>query len=169
MIQMPSYTVEVEGLASEQPSSQIIDSIDADELVNLIGSSRSAMIKFRRHSDVILSIYLLIYFILNYYYYFFFIYFCKVLPGIRKLRTYKIDGKSIKPVRYNPLDSTPGEEEDEAGDSEFDNYKDQFDVKFDTLALHSVTDDFLAADPATRYQIAKNQFERLFHDAKVPS
>lgn len=91
------------------------------------------------------------------------------MPGIRKLRTYKIDGKSIKPVRYNPLDSTPGEEEGEAGDSEFDNYKDQFDVKFDTLALHSVTDDFLAADPATRYQIAKNQFERLFHDAKVPS
>ena len=61
MIQMPSYTVEVEGLASDKPSSQIIDSIDADDLVNLIGTSRSAMIKFRRHSDVILSIYLFTY------------------------------------------------------------------------------------------------------------
>ena len=96
------------------------------------------------------------------------------MPGIRKLRTFKIDGKTIKPVRYNPLDSTPDEEEEGGGEgegegrgSEFDNDKNQFDVKFDKLALHMVTDDFLAADPATRYQIAKNQFERLFHDAKV--
>lgn len=51
------------------------------------------------------------------------------------------------------------------GDTEYDTSG--LEDEFDRLTLRSLLTDHMKSDPATRYQIAKNQFERALVDAQV--
>lgn len=80
-----------------------------------------------------------------------------VLPTIVMLKKMDIEGESLHPERYSPLVGDLPTEYDR--ESEVD--------EFDRFSLRTVLKDYLHADPATRYMIAKNRFERALHDAKV--
>lgn len=69
---------------------------------------------------------------------------------MKKLRTIDIDGKKISVERYYPQNSTSYSEYDAENASD----------DFDRLTLRSILADNLREDPATRYQVAKNMFER---------
>lgn len=80
-----------------------------------------------------------------------------VLPTIVALKKLDIDGESLHPERYAPMVGELPSEYDREGDVD----------EFDRFSLKAVLKDYLHADPATRYMIAKNRFERALHDAKV--
>jgi hypothetical protein len=75
----------------------------------------------------------------------------KALSGI------SLNDVPLDVVRYRPVISR--------GTSAFDEYGDAED--FDQFSLRSLTQDFMHAEPAMRYQIARNYFERSLFDAKV--
>lgn len=80
-----------------------------------------------------------------------------VLPGMAALGKLALDGCALRPERYQPLVGEGPGEYDAEGDAE----------DFDRFSLRAVLKDYLHADPATRFLIAKNRFERALHDAKV--
>ena len=80
-----------------------------------------------------------------------------VLPTIVMLKKLDIGGESLNPERYAPMVGELPSEYDREGDVD----------EFDRFSLKTVLKDYLHADPATRYMIAKNRFERALHDAKV--
>jgi hypothetical protein len=80
-----------------------------------------------------------------------------VLPGIIALKKLNLDGVALQPEKYQPLVGEMPSEYDTPSDVD----------GFDQFSLKSVLKDYLHADPATRYLIAKNRFERALFDAKV--
>ena len=80
-----------------------------------------------------------------------------VLPTIVMLKKLDLGGESLHPERYAPMVGELPSEYDREGDVD----------EFDRFSLKAVLKDYLHADPATRYMIAKNRFERALHDAKV--
>ena len=84
----------------------------------------------------------------------------QVLPGMLALKKISIDGYLVQPERYEPLLGQSPSEYDTSSS------KDDADA-FDQFSLKAVLKDYVHTDPATRYLIAKNRFERALHDAKV--
>lgn len=78
---------------------------------------------------------------------------------MKQLAGATFDKKPLKVERYHEL------EDDPTTLSEYD--KDGADEKFDRETLEYALNDFFDADPATRYQVAKNYFERQMTDALV--
>ena len=74
-----------------------------------------------------------------------------VVPGMKKLRTLEVHDTKLRPRRFHDVQ----EEGDSAYDVEAENIK-----TFDRNHLHLMLKDYLSAEPAIRYQIAKNYFER---------
>ena len=97
LVAFPSYTIEVDGFPPTEPASKLVDAVEADKYAKLIGCSRSAILKFRRHRDI--------------------------QPGFASLSKCQIDGKYIKAVRYNPLNIENEGEYDRSGyDEEWDRF-----------------------------------------------
>ncbi len=80
-----------------------------------------------------------------------------VVPGIKKMKSKEIDGMKLKPKVIEDGVNVGTSVYDEDGDSEH----------FDKFALERLLQDFMDVDPATRYQIARNAFERALADAKA--
>jgi hypothetical protein len=77
---------------------------------------------------------------------------------MKKLRTLQLAGLQLNPERYRQLNRT-------TLDPEYDIYGD--DEVFDGESLKQTMQDYLHTDPATRFQIARNSFERALVTAKV--
>jgi small subunit ribosomal protein S5 len=131
LVAFPSYTVEIDSFSPTEPASKLVDAIEKEKGIQIIGSSRSAILKFRRHRDV--------------------------KPGVAKLSKCQIDGQYLKTIRYSPLNME--------NESEYDTHG--FDEEWDRFHLKGVLQDFLHTDPATRFQVARNHFERAFKGAKI--
>jgi hypothetical protein len=80
-----------------------------------------------------------------------------VAPGMTALKKVMVHGAKLIPEKYAPLVGEGPSEYDTQGEME----------EFDQFSLKAVLKDYMHADPATRYLIAKNRFERALHDAKV--
>jgi hypothetical protein len=78
---------------------------------------------------------------------------------MRALRRLEIDGKRLKPIRNYPIE--------EEGDPEYDST--DLMEKFDHDHYHMMLKDYLSAEPAVRYQMARNYFERSLFSAEVCS
>jgi len=88
----------------------------------------------------------------------------QVVPALVKLKKMTLTDSTGQPVpiyaeRYQPLVRE--------GSSEYDK-KDEFNT-FDSSTLRGLLKDHLEEDPATRYEIAKNEFNRALHNARVCS
>ena len=97
-------------------------------------SHRSAIVKFKRQSDVVF--------------------------GMKQLRLNPAQSEDLQGVlvsRYRPVVQDGLHEIDEDGDDE----------AFDRYGLTTILRDYMYADPATRYQIAQNYFERSLVDAQA--
>lgn len=82
-----------------------------------------------------------------------------VLRGMEQLKKIELDGQALKVRKYRPL-TTPG-------DTAYDEERDSRANAVDTFSLRTLLKDYMYSDPATRFQIAKNYFERALNDAKV--
>ena len=97
-------------------------------------SHRSAIVKFKRQSDVVF--------------------------GMKQLRLNPAQSTDLQGVlvsRYRPVVQDGLHDIDEDGDDE----------AFDRYGLTTILRDYMYADPATRYQIAQNYFERSLVDAQA--
>lgn len=81
----------------------------------------------------------------------------QVVQGIKKLKKLILHDQSIQVFKFHP--------EVPEGKSEYD-VKTSHD-EFDRWSLRSLLADYMHADPAARYQIAKNMFERTLSDLRV--
>lgn len=139
---MPGCVVQVVGLSPDRPVSELVDAINNGTMSSIVRADRSALVKFRRHKEVIL--------------------------GMRQLRKVPLwegeEGSNGLPHtvrRYSPLQKAGGESE---YDEEFDEEESPESV-FDKFTVRAVLKDYMHTDPATRYQIAMNAFERALNDA----
>lgn len=82
-----------------------------------------------------------------------------VVPGMKQLRQIEIDGVQLRPERNHPVAHEGDSEYDTNGETEF----------FDREHLKSMMTDYLSAEPAIRYQIARNYFERALYTVQVKS
>lgn len=80
-----------------------------------------------------------------------------VVPGMRALRRLEVNGKKLKPIRNHPVEEEGEPEYDSNGHAE----------KFDRDHYHMMLRDYLSAEPAVRYQMARNFFERSLYSAEV--
>lgn len=79
----------------------------------------------------------------------------EVVPGLKKLKKVEIEGQKVRAERYRPLIREFASEYDASQEEE----------SFDQLSLKTLLKDDLASDPASRYQVARNSFERALNDA----
>ena len=79
----------------------------------------------------------------------------EVVPQIKKLKSIMLHDTKLSPSRYYPLSSM-----NTTNVTDYDNFENQDDEKFDKFSLKKLLKDYLHTDPATRYHIAKNAFER---------
>jgi hypothetical protein len=82
-----------------------------------------------------------------------------VVPGMKQLRGIEVGGVQLRPERNHSVAHEGDSEYDEDGESEF----------FDREHLKSMLTDYLSAEPAMRYQIARNYFERALYTVQVSS
>ena len=76
---------------------------------------------------------------------------------MRALRNIEIDGQKLRPIRNHPIL--------EEGEPDYDNVGEH--DGFDRQHFHYMLRDYLDADPAIRFQMAKNYFERALFTAEV--
>ena len=86
----------------------------------------------------------------------------EIVPTMKKLKTVQLGGSKLIPSRYYPLSSM-----DTSNVTEYDMFENPDDEDFDKFSLRKLLKDYMHTDPATRYHIAKNAFERQLADAKV--
>lgn len=86
----------------------------------------------------------------------------EIVPTMKKLKTVQVDGSNLSPSRYYPLSSM-----DSSNVTEYDTFENPGDEDFDKFSLRKLLKDYMHTDPATRYHIARNAFERQLADAKV--
>eukprot|EP01041_Mallomonas_annulata_P002521 gene2521-4903_t len=83
----------------------------------------------------------------------------EVVPGLKKLKSIQLgEGDMTQKLsfsRYRPLEGLADSEYDTEGPEE----------QFDQFSLRTLLKDYLHTDPATRYQLAKNAFERALNDS----
>lgn len=185
----PSHVLEVSNMPTDTSVQQLVDAIDEDafEKSMVMHSDRSALVKFRRHREVV--------------------------PGMKALKQLQYNqgaddnGASaagtvasgpMRVVRYRPLQPEGSSEydlldhgsrvaprtrsnmpmlsalmdagglvDDDDDDAEAAMRGNATDVQFDRLSMQSMLENYLDSDPALRYKIAKNSFERALYDAKV--
>jgi hypothetical protein len=89
-----------------------------------------------------------------------------VVPGFKFLRNLEIDGVKLKAERYIPLVTDFESEFDAKFDGNMQKVTKSVDEEFDRFSLKTLLADNLASDPAARYQLLQNEFERALHDAK---
>ena len=134
---LPTYVLQVLGLPVDTPVQKVTEDLEtALPEVNVLLADRSALLKFRRHQDVV--------------------------PGMKKLKELQLDGQNIKVDRYRPLQ--------QGGSTAYDvvtGAKLAAQVEIERFTLSAVIRDFMHLDPASRYQIAKNAFNRALFDARV--
>jgi len=135
---VPAYAVEVGGLGVESPTDKVLAALATDGLVTPIGTDRSAILKFRRHYEIV--------------------------PAIKSLKSKVLEGqqKPLNVIRFRDnvirgLGEYDKEETEEA----------QHLRRFDSFSLESILSDYMGADPGLRMQIAKSYFERALFDAKA--
>lgn len=80
-----------------------------------------------------------------------------VIPGMKQLRGVSVGDVALRPRRFHEVE--------EEGDSEYDAEPENIKV-FDRNHLQLMLKDYLSAEPAIRYQIAKNYFERALFTAQ---
>ena len=80
-----------------------------------------------------------------------------VVPGMKMLKKCILDGKSLSVEKYRTLSGA-------AEDADYDQVGTY--EKFDQFATRNVLADFMHTDPSTRYQIARNSFERSLFEAQ---
>jgi small subunit ribosomal protein S5 len=139
----PSYVLELSGVDPETPMSQMKDFIagvrdDASEEIDNEVLKLKAL-KFDRSAIVKFKRVK------------------EIVYGMRMLKTAEVDGQKLKVIRYRRVVMNSDNEIDEDGDDE----------DFDQFALKRALKDYMYADPATRYQLVKNYFERALTDAKA--
>lgn len=126
----PASVVAVENFPEDVPVSQISDFLQQHGIKPLC-IDRSAILKFKRHMEVI--------------------------PGLKVLKTLQLGGLQLQPKRYRQLNRLEK-------DLEYDTYGN--DEVFDSDSLRQTMKDYLHYDPASRLQIARNNFERAVFSAK---
>ena len=180
----PSYVLQLKGLDKETPVRSVTEALaKALPGVKLLKTDRSALLKFKRHREVVPGMVAL----------------KELLTGPEGAR---IGGagaalgssSGVKVQRYRPLEvygdseydepiypgyhgggDDEGEEEESGSGNGKDNKKkvlgksrrSKAQAAVHTFTLESVLQDYMHLDPATRYQIAKNAFERELLDASV--
>jgi small subunit ribosomal protein S5 len=82
----------------------------------------------------------------------------EVVPGLKKLKTLQLGGLQLAPERYRRLEQS-------IKDENYDVYGE--DEVFDGESLRQTMKDYMHMDPATRFQIARNSFERAVANAKA--
>ena len=135
---VPAYAVEVSGLGTDTPMDKVLDTLATDGFVSPIGTDRSAILKFRRHLEIV--------------------------PALQNLKVKVLEGaeKPLKVIRFrNNVIRGLGEYDNE------DSEEAQHLRRFDSFSLESVLSDYMGADPGLRMQIAKSYFERALFDAKA--
>ncbi len=135
---LPAYAVEVGGLGAETTTDAVLNALTGEGLVTPLGTDRSAILKFRRHFEIV--------------------------PALNALKKKKLPGQetSLKVIRFR-TDVRPGSNEYDLEESD----EAQHLRHFDTFSLNAVLSDFMGADPGLRMQIAKSYFERALFDAKA--
>lgn len=88
---------------------------------------------------------------------------------MKALKKLSVHGIPMKVQRYRPLDAPIDSEYDEPEGSRRHRHSGDGDSleSFNRFSLEMVLKDCLELDPAARYQIAKNAFERALFDAIV--
>ncbi len=79
------------------------------------------------------------------------------MGGFSALKKMSYENVRLRPERYSALTDIGDENYDVEGPDE----------QFDRDSLKMLLDDYYDADPAIRYQVAKNYFERALHEALV--
>ena len=138
----PAVSVEVEGLPQDEPALKLASllgwsasassgSAANESLVNLLAIDRSAILKFRKHMNVV--------------------------PAIKLLKAVTLDGERLHPEKFR---TTKHASSDRARDPRLAEYNEESEADiFDREVFRNSMKDYLYADPATRYEIAKNAFE----------
>lgn len=127
----PSFVLQVQNLSRETSVKQCEDVLSEGGITNPLSTDRSAILKFKRHSEVV--------------------------PGMKTLKTISAEGDVKFSIhRYRPVISMGTSEYDENG----------IDEDFDKFSLRAVLKDYMHSEPATRFQIARNTFDRALKDAK---
>lgn len=135
----PAYAVHVHGLSPETPAQAVHDALAAEGLVQPRRVDRSAILKFRRHKEIV--------------------------PAMNALKKATYSGSEAEAVQFERFrqEQHGGVTEYDVYDSE----SAARDSRFDTFALDAVLKDYMGADPGLRMQIAKSHFERALYDAKT--
>jgi hypothetical protein len=81
-----------------------------------------------------------------------------VVSGLKALRRIEVDGKRLKAIRNTPTREEGEPDYDSVGQAD----------RFDRDHYNSMLKDYLSAEPAVRYQMARNFFERSLFTAEVP-
>ena len=81
----------------------------------------------------------------------------QVVPGMKKLKAIKIDDEHLKVSRYYA--------EEPERYTEYDTPA--VDEEIDRLSLRALLADHMDSDPAARYKLASNAFERALTEIKV--
>lgn len=90
----------------------------------------------------------------------------QVVPGLKFLKNLEIDGIKLKAERYIPLITDFESEFDSTFDGKLQNLTKSVDEEFDRFSMKTLLADNMASDPASRYQLLQNEFERALHNAK---
>lgn len=168
----PSFSLSLSQLNGDTSVQEIMAPLPEafpDSALSILGSDRSALVKFRRHKDVV--------------------------PGIKAIKKLRLphaeveDGVAeniwadLRVQRYRPLTSiersvdylpsTTGSDALDEDEDDMSSVTKKFrarsagvDEEFDQFSLRAVLKDYMMADPATRYELAKNAFERALSDAR---
>ena len=156
----PSYTVEIGGLSADQPASSVeavvkggVEGEARSSLFTPIRIDRSAILKFRRHLEIV--------------------------PALNKLKDTLFLSSSLSAIPYHVIVPKGGSQYDQSfsgqqkdgeasGLNKGKSHKDVYD-QVDKFSLRALLKDYLYTDPAMRFQIAKNAFERALKDTKSKS
>lgn len=90
------------------------------------------------------------------------------MPGLKQLKKIVVDGSALRPYKYRSEAHLRSSGAAVVVDEEYEGELEQDGAaQFDGFSLRTLLQDYMHTDPATRYQIARNVFERSLYDAKV--
>jgi len=134
---LPAYVAQVQGLGTDVPVRNLVDHLAADLPAAKVLKADRSALLKFRRNS-------------------------EVLPGLKQIKAIQVSGQNIKAERYRPLQVQ--------GDSAYDtttNKNEKKQMAFERFNLTVLMKNFMHLDPATRYQIAKNLFQRELFDARV--
>ena len=135
---MPAFAVDVGGLGIETSVETVSTNLTAGGLIAPIQINRSAILKFRRHQEIV--------------------------PALKALKNKVLPGSSLPltVVRFRDVPNGGSSEYDVDASEDAKRI-----AHFNKFSLDAVLTDFMGADPGMRMQIAKSYFERALFDAKA--